>query len=148
MRNAENPTPTWLRFQHLDSALEGTETSLSQGRAKRIPILHTLSQLQDSLRFHKKLQSSSKQFQVAKLPIQWMPFPQYPQHYRIRILHPEHPEPQGHPPGATKEFYLQGLDYQNDISSSTSDSDSTVWERLIRSHSLARFCFELSRNSN
>ena len=63
-------------------------------QSERIPILHTLSRLQDSQRFHKKLQSSSKQFQVAKLPVQWMPFPQYPQHCRIGILHPEHPESQ------------------------------------------------------
>ena len=119
MRSAENPTPIWLRFQQLDSASEETATSSNQGRVKRIPILHTLSQLQDSQRFHEKLQSSSKQFQVAKLPVQWMPFPQYPQHCRIGILHPEHPELQEHPRGVTKGFHPQGLDYQNNICSCT-----------------------------
>ena len=79
-------------------------------------ILQTLSQLQDSQRFHKNLQSSSKQFQVAKLPVQWMPFPQYPQQRRIGILHPGLP---GHQPESTKELHLQGLDYNNDISSCT-----------------------------
>ena len=116
MRSAENPTPTWLRFQQLDSASGETATSSSQGKAKRIPILQTLSRLQDSQRFHKNLQSFIQQFQVAKLPVQWMPFPQYPQHCRIRILHPklpEHQELQGHPPKSPKEFPLQGLDYQN-----------------------------------
>ena len=116
MRSAENPTPTWLRFQQLDSASGETATSSSQGKAKRIPILQTLSRLQDSQRFHKNLQSFIQQFQVAKLPVQWMPFPQYPQHCRIRILHPnlpEHQELQGHPPESPKEFPLQGLDYQN-----------------------------------
>ena len=88
--------------------IQETAASSSQGRVKRIPILHTLSQLQDSHRFHKNLQSFSKQFQVAKLPVQWMPFPQYPQHCRIRILHLGTP---GHPPGLPKEFLLQGLDY-------------------------------------
>ena len=35
--------------------------------------------LQDFQRFHKNPQcSSNQQFQVAKLPVQWMPFPQYP----------------------------------------------------------------------
>ena len=59
---------------------------------------------------------SSKQFQVAKLPVQWMPFPQYPQQRRTGILHPRLP---GHHPESTKEFHLQGLDYKNDISSCT-----------------------------
>ena len=40
---SENPTPTWLRFQQLDSASEETATSSSQGRVGKIPILHTLS---------------------------------------------------------------------------------------------------------
>ena len=110
MRNAENPTPTWLIFQQLDSVSGETAISSSQSRAKRIPILQTLSRLQDSHRFHKNLQSYSEQFQVAKLPVQWMPFPQYPQHCRIRILHLGNP---GHPPGTPKEFHLQGLYYQN-----------------------------------
>ena len=110
VRNAENPTPTWLKFQQLDSALEETATSSSQGRVKRNPILQTLSWLQDSHRFHKNLQSSSKQLQVAKLPVQWMPFPQYPQHCRIRILHLGNPE---HPLRPPKEFHPQGLDCQN-----------------------------------
>ena len=104
MRNAENSTPTWLRFQQLDSALGETATSSNQGRVNRIPILQTLSQLQDTHRFHKNLQSSSEQFQVAKLPVQRMPFPQYVQHCRIRILHLGNP---GHPPGPPKEHNLK-----------------------------------------
>ena len=80
------------QFHQLDNVSGETATSSSQGRAKIIPILHTLSQLQDSHRFHK---SFSQQFQVAKLPVQWMPFPQYPQKYRIRILHLGTP---GYPP--------------------------------------------------
>ena len=75
MSSANYQTPTWLRFQQLDSASEETATSSNQGRVRRIPILHTLSQLQNSQSFHKKLQSFSKQFQVALLPVQWMPFP-------------------------------------------------------------------------
>ena len=35
MRSAENPTPTWLRFQQLDSAAGETATSSSQGKASR-----------------------------------------------------------------------------------------------------------------
>ena len=52
----------------------------------------------------------------SKLPVQWMPFPQYPQHCRIRILHLGNP---GHPPGPPKEFPPQGLDYQRINSSCT-----------------------------
>ena len=114
MRNAENPTPTWLRFQQLDNASGETATSSSQGRANRIPFLQILSQLPDSQRFLRNLQSSNKQLQVAKLPVQWMPFPQYPQHCRIRILHLGNP---GHPPGPPKEFNPQDLDYQINNSS-------------------------------
>ena len=39
MRSAENPTPTWLRFQLLDSASEETATSSSQGKVTRIQFL-------------------------------------------------------------------------------------------------------------
>ena len=79
VRSAENPTPTWLRFQLLDSASGETATSSSQGKVTRIQFLQIPSQLQDFQRFHKNPQcSSSQQFQVAKLPVQWMPFPQYP----------------------------------------------------------------------
>ena len=35
MRNAENPTPTWLRFQQLDSASGETATSSSQGKVSK-----------------------------------------------------------------------------------------------------------------
>ena len=57
--------------------------------------------------------------QVAKLPVQWMPFPQYPLRSRMEILlqelqglldNPERPEE------APKEFHPQGLDYKSDIS--------------------------------
>ena len=36
MRSTKNPTPTWLRFQPLDSASEETATSLSQGKATEL----------------------------------------------------------------------------------------------------------------
>ena len=129
MRSAENPTPTWLRFQQLDSASEETATSSSQGRASRIPILLLsirISQSQQSLR---NLQPFSKQFQVVLLPVQWMPFPQYPQRCRKGILHLDNP---GHHPGLPKEFHPQGLDYQLqkiNSSSSTDISDNPISER-------------------
>ena len=129
MRSAENPTPTWLRFQQLDSASEETATSSSQDRASRIPILLLSNQTSQSQWFHKSLQQSSrKQFQVALLPVQWMPFPQYPQRCRKGILHLDSP---GHPPGPPKEFHPQGLDYQfQKINSSCIDiSDNPISER-------------------
>ena len=58
-----------------------------------------------------------QQLQVAQLPVQWMPFPQYPQHCRKGILQLDSP---GHPPGLPKEFHPQGLDYQK-INSSCTD---------------------------
>ena len=68
MRSAENPTPTWLRFQLLDSASGETATSSSQGKVTRIQFLQIPSRLQDFQIFHKKPQcSSNQQFQVAKL---------------------------------------------------------------------------------
>ena len=117
MRSAENPTPTWLRFQQLDSASEETATSSSQGRASRIPILLPSNRTSQFQWFHKSLQQSSKQYQVALLPVQWMPFPQYPQCCRKGILHLDNP---GHPPEPPKEFHPQGLDYQK-INSSCTD---------------------------
>ena len=79
MKSAENPTPSWFRFQQLDSASEETATSSSLGRPSRIQFLQIPNRLQDFQRFLKIPQhSSSQQFQVAKLPVQWMPFPQYP----------------------------------------------------------------------
>ena len=117
VRSAENPTPTWLRFQQLDSASGETATSSSQGKATRIQFLQIPSWLQDYQRFHKNPQcSSSQQFQVAKLPVQWMPFPQYPLRCRMEILPQEllgNPEYHGEVP---KEFHPQGLDYRSDIS--------------------------------
>ena len=110
MTSAENPTPTWLRFQQLGSASEETATSSSQGRASRIHILLLSNRTSQFQWFHKSLQqSSSKQLQVALLPVQWMPFPQYPQHCRKGSLHLDNP---GHHPGPIKEFHPQGLDYQ------------------------------------
>ena len=115
MISAENPTPTWLRSQQLDSASGGTATSSSQGRVKRIPILQTLSRIPDSQRFQRNPQffnhppSQDKQSQAALLPVQWMPFPQYPQQSRTS----------GHQPESTKEFHLQDLDCKNDFSMCT-----------------------------
>ena len=116
MRSAKNPTPTWLRFQQLDSASGETATSSSQGKASRNQFLQSSSQLQDFQKFHKNPQSSSsQQFQVAKLPVQWMPFPQYPLRCRIEILllrlldNPEYP---GEVP---KEFHPRDLCYRSNI---------------------------------
>ena len=60
--------------------------------------------------------SSSQQFQVAKLPVQWMPFPQYPLRSRMEILLQELLDNPGHPEEVPKEFHPQGLDYKSDIS--------------------------------
>ena len=63
--------------------------------------------------------SSNQQFQVAQLPVQWMPFPQSPLRSRMEILLQE---PQGlpdilvYPEEAPKEFHPQGLDCKSDIS--------------------------------
>ena len=54
--------------------------------------------------------------QVAKLPVQWMPFPQYPLRSRMEILLQELPDNPGHPEEVPKEFHPQDLDYKNDIS--------------------------------
>ena len=112
MRSAENPTPTWYRFQQLDSASEETATSSSVGRLSRIQFLQILNRLQDFQRFHKKPQYSS---QVAKLPVQWMPFPQYPLRSRMEILLQELPDNLECPEEVPKEFHPQGLDSKSDI---------------------------------
>ena len=113
MRSAENQIPTWLRFQQLDSASEETATSSSPGKATRIQFLQIPSRLQDFQRFHKKPQcSSNQQFPVAKLPVQWMPFPQYPLRSRMEILLQDNLE---YPEEVPKEFHPQGLDYRSDI---------------------------------
>ena len=111
MRSAENPTPTWFRFQQLDSASGETATSSNLGRPTRIQFLQIPYRLQDFQRFLKNPQCSSSQ--VAKLPVQWMPFPQYPLRSRIAILLQDNP---GHPEEVPKEFHPQDLDYKNDIS--------------------------------
>ena len=120
MRSAENPTPTWLRFQLLDSASGETATSSSQGKVSRNEFLQSSSRLQDFQRFLKNPQySSSQQFQVAKLPVQWMPFPQYPLQSRIELLLQELPKLLDNPeyPGEVpKEFHPQDWDYKNNIS--------------------------------
>ena len=119
MRSAENPTPTWLRFQQLDSASEEIATSSNLDRPTRIQFLQIPCQLQDSQRFLKNPQCSSSQ--VAKLPVQWMPFPQYPFQSRMEILLQELqglPDILEYPEEAPKEFHPQGLDYKSDISSS------------------------------
>ena len=118
VRSAENPTPTWLRFQQLDSASGETATSSSQGKAARIQFLQIPSQLQDFQRFHKNFQCSSKQLQVAKLPVQWMPFPQYPLRCRMEILPLElldNSRVSRTSEEVPKEFHPQGLDYRSDI---------------------------------
>ena len=116
VRSAENPTPTWLRFQPLDSASGETATSSSQGKVTRIQILQIPSRLQDFQRFHKNPQcSSSQQFQVAKLPVQWMPFPQYPLRCRKKFLLLELPDNPGYPGEAPKEFHPRDLDFRSNI---------------------------------
>ena len=61
-----------------------TATSSSQGRAKRMGILLILSHIQ----------TFQKKSQIDLLPVQSMPFPQYPQQSRTAILHPRPPKPQ------------------------------------------------------
>ena len=111
---------TWLRFQQLDSASGETATSSNLGRPTRIQFLQIPSRLQDFQRFLKKPQcSSNQQFQVAKLPVQWMPFPQYPLRSRMEILLQELqglPDILEYPEEVPKEFHPQGLDYKSDIS--------------------------------
>ena len=117
MRSAENPTPTWLRFQQLDSASGETAISSSQAKATRIQFLQILSQLQDFQRFHKNPQcSNSQQLQEAKLPVQWMPFPQYPLRCRMEILPQELLDNPEYPEEIPKEFHPQDLDYRSNIS--------------------------------
>ena len=120
MRSAENSTPTWFRFQQLDSASGETATSSNQGKASRIQFLQSSSRLQYFQRFLKNLQhSSSQQLQVAKLPVQWMPFPQYPLRSRMIILLQELqglPDILEYPEEVPKEFHPQGLDCKSDIS--------------------------------
>ena len=116
MRSKENPTPTWLRFQQLDSASEEIATSSSQGKASRNQFLQSSSRLQDFQRFLKIPQhSSNQQFQVAKLPVQWMPFPQYPLRGRMEILLQELLDNPEYPGEVPKEFHPQGLDCRSDI---------------------------------
>ena len=116
MRSAENPTPTWLRFQQLDSASGETETSSSQGKVSRNQFLQSSSRPQDFQRFLKNPQySSSQQFQVVKLPVQWMPFPQYPLRCRMEILCLGLLDNPGYPEEAPKEFHPRDLDCRSDI---------------------------------
>ena len=116
MRSAENPTPTWFRFQQLNSASEETATSSSPGKVTRIQFLQIPSRLQNFQRFLKIPQcSNNQQFQVAKLPVQWMPFPQYPLRSRMEILLQELPDILEYPEEAPKEFHPQGLDYRSNI---------------------------------
>ena len=117
MKSAENPTPTWLRSQQLDSASGETATSSNLGSPTRIQFLQIPYRLQDSQRFLKNLQCSSSQ--VAQLPVQWIPFPQYPLRSRMEILFLELQELQdnpGRPEEAIKEFHPQGSDSKSDIS--------------------------------
>ena len=113
MRSAENPTPTWFRFQQLDSASEEIATSSSLGRPTRIQFLQIPSRLQIFQKFLKNPQCSSSQ--VAKLPVQWMPFPQYPLRSRMKILLQELLDILEYPEEVPKEFHPQDLDYRSDI---------------------------------
>ena len=89
---------------------------INQGKASRNQFLQSSSRLQYFQRFLKNPQySSSQQFQVAKLPVQWMSFPQYPLQCRMEILLQELLDSPGHPGEAPKEFHPQGLDYRSDI---------------------------------
>ena len=114
MKSAENPTPTWLRFQQLDSASGETAISSNLGRPTRIQFLQIPYRLQDFQRFPKNLQYSNSQ--VAQLPVQWMPFPQYPLRSRMEILLQELQDIPEYPEETIKEFHPQGLDYKSDIS--------------------------------
>ena len=114
MRSAENPTPTWLRFQQLDSASGETATSSNLDRPTRIQFLQIPYRLQDFQRFLKNLQYSNSQ--VAQLPVQWMSFPQYPLRSRMEILLQELQDIPEYPEEVFKEFHPQGLDYKSDIS--------------------------------
>ena len=113
VRSAENQTPTWFRFQQQDSASGETATSSNLGRPTRIQFLQIPYRLQDFQRFLKNPQYSNSQ--VAKLPVQWMPFPQYPLRSRMKILLQELPDILEYPEEVPKEFHLQGLDYRSDI---------------------------------
>ena len=109
--------PIMQQFQQLDSASGETATSSNLGRPTRIQFLQIPYQLQDFQRSLKNPQCSSSQ--VAKLPVQWMPFPQYPLRSRMKILLQELQElldNHEHPEEAPKEFHPQGLDYKSDIS--------------------------------
>ena len=95
---------------------EKTATSSNLGSPTRIQFLQIPYRLQDSQRFLRNLQYSSSQ--VAQLPVQWMPFPQYPLRSRMEILFLELQELQdnpGHPEEAIKEFHPQGSDSKSDI---------------------------------
>ena len=85
-------------------------------QSKQKPVLQSSSQIQDFQRFLKNPQySSSQQFQLAKLPVQWMPFPQYPLQCRMEILRLELLDNPGYPEEAPKEFHPRDLDCRSDI---------------------------------
>ena len=133
MRSAENPTPTWLRFQQLDSASGETATSSSLDKPTRIQFLQIPYRLQDFQRFLKNLQYSNSR--VAQLPVQWMPFPQYPLRSRMEILLHELQDIPEYPEEAIKEFHPQGLDYKSDISC----TDISCTDILISEREMLRY---------
>ena len=49
---------------------------------------------------------------------------------------------------SSKQLHSKGIQVLNENPFFTFIIIATGWERLIRSHSSARFCFELSGNSN
>ena len=89
---------------------------IKPSKATRIQFLQIPSRLQNFQRFLKIPQcSNNQQFQVAKLPVQWMPFPQYPLRSRMEILLQEIPDNLEYPGEAPKEFHPKGLGYRSDI---------------------------------
>ena len=101
---------------YMDSASGETATSSSQGKVSRNQFLQSSSRLQYFQRFLKNPQySSNQQFQVAKLPVQWMPFPQYLLRSRMEILLQELLDNPEYPEEVTKEFHPRDLCYRSDI---------------------------------
>ena len=114
MRSAENPTPTWFRFQQLDSASGETATSSSQGRPTRIQFLQIPSQTTDLPEIPQEppaLQQAAPSSQATSTVDAIPTVPSSKS--RIEILLQDNP---GHPEEVPKEFHPQDLDYKNDTS--------------------------------
>ena len=90
---------------------------LHQAKAKRAEInfYRAPADCSTSRDFLKNPQySSNQQFQVAKLPVQWMPIPQYPLRSRMEILLQELPDNPEYPEEVPKEFHPRDLHYRSD----------------------------------